>query len=314
MSDINGVETTLPTPVAPDNLCQAVLARINDLRTPEWQRAFDQCETFSDRLLESRHLWMSPDYVWRIDPLHCWSRLWEYPFALSALESIATACPFRIIDVGSGANFFAPLLALQGHRISAVDVDRSVVRAGQRLAEFARTNLAISASSLKFVSGDAGHLPFPDEAADVVQSISVLEHIPRPHSIVPELARVLKPGGTIILTLDLSLYGTDGLDVAALQDLLNALNEYFELPAKSATEVFDTALDDADVLTNFTSPKNLRRRERIGPHHPTREVEQWPPIGNSPLRRSSMPRTLARARSRSQAVLAVFAIQAVKRD
>lgn len=51
------------------------------------------------------------------------------------------------------------------------------------------------------VFGDAGRLPFPDEAFDLVLAIEVLEHVPDPDAAIAELARVAKPGATAILSV-----------------------------------------------------------------------------------------------------------------
>lgn len=50
------------------------------------------------------------------------------------------------------------------------------------------------------VLGDAQSLPFADRCADVVFTTQVIEHLPDPRLMLAEAWRVLKPGGTLILT------------------------------------------------------------------------------------------------------------------
>jgi SAM-dependent methyltransferase len=49
--------------------------------------------------------------------------------------------------------------------------------------------------------GDAMDLPFPDGSFDRVIAAEVLEHIPADRAAMAELARVLRPGGTIAVTV-----------------------------------------------------------------------------------------------------------------
>jgi len=51
------------------------------------------------------------------------------------------------------------------------------------------------------VYGEIGRLPFCDACFDAVLSTQVLEHVPVPATVVLEAARVLRPGGTILLTI-----------------------------------------------------------------------------------------------------------------
>jgi SAM-dependent methyltransferase len=51
------------------------------------------------------------------------------------------------------------------------------------------------------VVGDARIMPFPDASIDVVLATQVLEHIPDPIAVIGEIRRVLKPGGTLLLSV-----------------------------------------------------------------------------------------------------------------
>jgi len=48
--------------------------------------------------------------------------------------------------------------------------------------------------------GNAFQLPFADETFDAIVVAEVLEHFPEPLQPLPEFARVLKPGGTLVVT------------------------------------------------------------------------------------------------------------------
>ena len=51
------------------------------------------------------------------------------------------------------------------------------------------------------VVGDARFMPFSDASMDVVLITQVLEHIPDPIAVIGEIRRVLKPGGTLLLSV-----------------------------------------------------------------------------------------------------------------
>ena len=51
------------------------------------------------------------------------------------------------------------------------------------------------------VVGDARIMPFSDASMDVVLITQVLEHIPDPIAVIGEIRRVLKPGGTLLLSV-----------------------------------------------------------------------------------------------------------------
>ena len=53
------------------------------------------------------------------------------------------------------------------------------------------------------VHADAHTMPFPDETFNTVMSVSVLEHIPDVRPVFEEIARVLKPGGRVVISMPL---------------------------------------------------------------------------------------------------------------
>ena len=50
-------------------------------------------------------------------------------------------------------------------------------------------------------SADATRLPLADDSVDTLITLEMLEHVPDPGAVVTELARVLKPGGTVFLSV-----------------------------------------------------------------------------------------------------------------
>jgi len=50
-------------------------------------------------------------------------------------------------------------------------------------------------------ASDATRLPLADGSVDTVVALELLEHVTRPHEVLAELRRILKPGGTVILSV-----------------------------------------------------------------------------------------------------------------
>lgn len=98
------------------------------------------------------------------------------------LERVPAA---RLLDIGCGTGVYSRLLARHTRaNVVGVDVTVSLLHTTQRA----------SPANLRFAAADASELPFPGETFDAVVGNAVLHHLPLERS-VPELIRVLKPGG-----------------------------------------------------------------------------------------------------------------------
>ena len=91
-----------------------------------------------------------------------------------------------VLDVGAGQSPWRDWLP-QGAKYVGVDIPAAGHFGMQRNADVAYY--------------DGARLPFADASFDNVLCIEVLEHVPAPEAFVAELARVLKPGGALILTI-----------------------------------------------------------------------------------------------------------------
>ena len=91
----------------------------------------------------------------------------------------------RLLDVGGGSGRAAA--ALTGP-------ERTVVDASVGMLRRARTARGLSA-----VAGDAGALPVGDAAVDAVVIVDAFHHLPDQTAAVSEAARVLAPGGVLVV-------------------------------------------------------------------------------------------------------------------
>ena len=107
-----------------------------------------------------------------------------------------------VLDMGCGAGRHAFETVRRGCRIVALD------QSLEELVDVRNTFAAmIEAGELhdhvqgQPVSADALELPFADETFDRIICSEVLEHIPDDQTAIRELARVLRPGGSIAVTV-----------------------------------------------------------------------------------------------------------------
>jgi ubiquinone/menaquinone biosynthesis C-methylase UbiE len=97
----------------------------------------------------------------------------------------------RVLDVAGGDGYWAGQARKRG--ADAVNIDI----AGQKLLRGAQL-----AHSPAQVLGDALRLPFPDGSFDRVLSICAIEHFDDGPQALSEIARVLAPGGELVMSAD----------------------------------------------------------------------------------------------------------------
>jgi SAM-dependent methyltransferase len=156
-----------------------------------------------------------------------WSRAWEYPWAILAADLRGE--PLRTLDVGGGGSSFALYLARSGHDSTLVDPSldqgsgfvfdpqKSLYRNARSLTKRALFKVAgiHSLWGLPERNGStpvhhhpfsADRLEFPDRRFDRVFCLSVMEHIPAGiwPKCMAEFERVLRPGGRLVITLDMT--------------------------------------------------------------------------------------------------------------
>jgi ubiquinone/menaquinone biosynthesis C-methylase UbiE len=96
-----------------------------------------------------------------------------------------------VADVGTGTGFLAEAALDAGARVIGID-------ASEGMLEQVRTRFSTRAFEAR--AGDVADLPLDSGSADAVVANMVLHHAVDPGRAIAEMARVLKPGGTLVIT------------------------------------------------------------------------------------------------------------------
>jgi len=202
------------------------IGRSSDLVAPECLALLAEMEAEQTRFLGKETAFRSRSYPWPTDALHSWSRIWEYPYTLHHLRmlrrNLGPDGPLLVADIGSGVTFFPLLVAKSGMQVHCIDVDPVVAH------DLPLAAAALGVSGIQAMTCEGNNLPLLDASMDAVYCVSVLEHIPEFEITIREIARILKPTGKLILTIDLDLHGNSEIGPARHRDLLAALGGSFD--------------------------------------------------------------------------------------
>jgi len=107
----------------------------------------------------------------------------------------------QLLDMGCGTGRFTVPLAERAAAVSGLDLSPMMLAT-------ARKKLADRGLAAGLREGDMAALPFPDASFDVVVCMLALMHIPRAdrQQVFHEVARVLKPGGRLVLGVKNSVF------------------------------------------------------------------------------------------------------------
>ncbi len=94
------------------------------------------------------------------------------------------------LEVGAGEGRIARELVDLGHHVTALELSPTLLEAARA-----------AGSAHDYVRADAEHLPFPDATFDRVVAYNVLMDVADMPATVGELGRVLRPGGTVTISI-----------------------------------------------------------------------------------------------------------------
>lgn len=215
-------------------------------------------ENFSNQFLESnKHILAEYGRKWVYDPLHNWSRQWEYPFVYANIGGFIVNkknSRIKILDAGSGVTFFPfYITSTFNHvKVDCCDNDKSFKSAFSKID-------ANSKHLINFYSADIRHLPFENNSYDIVYCISVLEHTECFETVIQEFKRVLKHNGLLILTFDISIDGLANIPIVKAVKLIKTLQKYFLFVNDFDLNQFLEILEDKRNILSIESMRNSNK-------------------------------------------------------
>jgi SAM-dependent methyltransferase len=143
-------------------------------------------ENERNQLIQSRFGVAAQDYV--TSAVHA-----QGPDLLWLVEAAALTGNELVVDVGTGTGHTALALAPYAREVIAIDFTVPMLDAARQLAEERQIK------TIRFVESDAHALPLANSSVDVVTCRHAAHHFIDAAQVVSEWARVLKPGGKLLL-------------------------------------------------------------------------------------------------------------------
>lgn len=194
------------SPVCPDDLGRLIPV-VGGLECVQCNRCFGLIDTLVELLpretlqtssAESRQLDAydrsfsgRPDIVWHRPLRTLLNKLgngYLYSWAGRTLERLANRKSFTILDAGCGDGILQRYLSSH-HTYIGVDFSTRPLLRAQRF------------NPATYFRADLNYLPFPNATFDSVLSLQALQYLDRPDIALAQMARVLKPGGILLLTV-----------------------------------------------------------------------------------------------------------------
>jgi phosphatidylethanolamine/phosphatidyl-N-methylethanolamine N-methyltransferase len=129
-----------------------------------------------------------------------WARVYDTTFgvltrgARRAAVDRLNAHGGHVLEVGAGTGLALPLYA-PGVTVTAIDFSEDMLAKARQKVAARDLDHVVSLRQM-----DARRLDVPDASFDAVAAMHVLSVVPEPERVMTEIARVLKPGGTVVIS------------------------------------------------------------------------------------------------------------------
>jgi SAM-dependent methyltransferase len=183
-------------------------------------------------------------------------------------ELFAPCAPGKFLDLGSGTGIYLSLVApfLKGHEIQGVDISTNML-------DYAR----LCFPEFTFSEASIYSTPFDDNTFDIVHASFVFIHLREPGIALREIARILKPGGMLIVVdIDDSTFKGP----VPIINLINAYDDVYEgnrkimpeLAARAREQNFSLKMESVIAVDNAGSDAGL---SGASPHFHIGRMTMW---------------------------------------
>ncbi|HVZ61369.1 MAG TPA: methyltransferase domain-containing protein [Terriglobales bacterium] len=124
------------------------------------------------------------------------SRFARRLFMLKRAVTVTEVSGKKWLDAGCGTGMLSRLLAKLGARVYGIDAAPEMLQRAILLSAQQRES-----KNLSFLVADIERVPFPSPFFDGVLCSSVLEYVASPGDCLKEFARVLRPGGVLVISV-----------------------------------------------------------------------------------------------------------------
>jgi len=184
-------------------------ATVADVLTPEFRSINKTLDELTVKYDLPDHSDLNEDrYPWSLGmlskPAFYAARLWEYPYSILSAE---LQPGMMVADIGCGMTAFT--IYLKDYvRCDVTGVDPDVFDSGIKYKGHGVSQEFLSNTGLRVLRGDITDIPLETDSQDRVFCISVMEHVTPDVRLqgMREIARILKPGGRAIVTVDMAMH------------------------------------------------------------------------------------------------------------
>lgn len=156
-----------------------------------------------------------------------------------------------VLDIGTGPGFLAIILAKLGYRVTAIDLNETML-------EQAEQNAAAQGVKINPTRMDATALAYADDSIDLIVSRNLTWNLAMPTTALREWYRVLKPGG-ILMNFDANWY------------------HYLYSPAERKRYLYDRQQTRQHQVNDYYQGTDIATMEKIARELPLSQVQrpQW---------------------------------------